>query len=117
LRAICADCGFDTAPCKYEDSSWDEVSAPACSGTRDDCCHVGRHEWYTVTDAVWAAAGMNPHLVPGFNEHIEILCVGCLETRLGRELTVADFTFAPLNGPRLFDTPRLAERKARTATA
>ena len=46
-------------------------------------------EFYMVHDDVWAAAGVP---VPG-----GCLCVGCLETRLGRQLTRADFTDAPIN--------------------
>jgi hypothetical protein len=33
--------------------------------------------------------------VPG----AEILCVGCLEKRIGRELAKADFTEVPINNP------------------
>lgn len=67
---------------------------------------VGTWEWYMVTDEVWAAAGM-PHR--GF------LCVGCLEGRLGRELSGPDFTDAPVNRPGLMgDSPRMAARKANT---
>ena len=46
-----------------------------------------RCEFYMVTDEVWAAAG-NPR---GY------LCIGCLEQRLSRRLTRADFTDATMN--------------------
>ncbi len=36
------------------------------------------------------------------------LCIGCLEVRLGRPLTAADFTAAPVNLPSPWNTPRLA---------
>jgi hypothetical protein len=44
-------------------------------------------EYYTVHDAVWADAGMGDGC----------LCIGCLESRLGRRLHRADFTSAPVN--------------------
>lgn len=64
-----------------------------------------------VWDEVWAEAGMAPH---GGK-----LCVGCLETRLGRELTCEDFPPLPsINWVEPFgsqgsgwDTPRLAARR------
>ena len=37
------------------------------------------------------------------------LCIGCLERRLGRELTIDDLTLAPINDPD--DAERLAEIK------
>jgi hypothetical protein len=46
-------------------------------------------EYYSVHDALWAQAGMGP--VDG------MLCVGCLESRIGRRLNRADFTDAEIN--------------------
>lgn len=47
------------------------------------------HEYYRVTNEVWLQA------VPGNHG---MLCVGCLEKRLGRELTPADFELdVPIN--------------------
>jgi hypothetical protein len=69
LDAICKDCGVDTAP----------------KGRECEC------EYYMVHDKVWSTAGMKKD--GGF------LCIGCLENRLGRELTAADFTSAPVNNP------------------
>lgn len=43
------------------------------------------------------------------------LCIGCLEKRLGRQLTSRDFTTAPINVPDPWDTPRLAAAKGRPA--
>jgi hypothetical protein len=52
------------------------------------------HDWeyYIVYNDVWAAAEapMGPR---GF------LCIGCLEARLGRELTPEDFPICDLNRP------------------
>jgi hypothetical protein len=47
------------------------------------------YEWYVVHDDLWAAAGMR--------KQGGCLCIGCLETRLGRQLTAADFGDAPVN--------------------
>jgi hypothetical protein len=41
-----------------------------------------------VTDTVWLSVN---HYVQG------MLCIGCLEKRLGRKLTPPDFTLCPLN--------------------
>jgi hypothetical protein len=46
-------------------------------------------EYYMVTHSVWAASGMTPSG--------GMLCVGCLETRLGRPLAAADFLDCNLN--------------------
>ena len=46
------------------------------------------YEWYMVHDQVWQAAGAGEDVC---------LCIGCLEGRLGRQLTAADFTDAPVN--------------------
>jgi hypothetical protein len=40
------------------------------------------------------------------------LCIGCAESRLGRELTSEDFSPAWINRPALCDTPRLTARKS-----
>jgi hypothetical protein len=55
-----------------------------------DCgVDTGRiNEYYMVTDEAWLSA--NP-LEDG------MLCIGCLEGRLGRRLTPEDFTRCPLN--------------------
>lgn len=90
--SLCLDCNVDTAP---------------CTGKRG-CRHKGKWEYYMVTDEVWLEA-MNRESNPwsGF------LCVGCLERRLGRCLTPADFAEGvPINEPDSWDTERLAARKA-----
>jgi hypothetical protein len=70
--------------------------------TRCADCGVGTHsidEWYMVKDDVWeqAWAGRRKswHSLPGQ----QILCIGCLEERIGRTLTCHDFTDAPVNDP------------------
>jgi hypothetical protein len=47
-----------------------------------------------VRDEVWERAWADRDRLPHGKE---FLCVGCLETRLGRMLTHADFTDAPVN--------------------
>lgn len=56
-----------------------------------------------LTAAVWAAVGGGA----GF------LCIGCVEARLGRLLTAADFAPTRINWPHPRDTPRLADALAR----
>lgn len=41
------------------------------------------------TDAIWARAGMRPHS--------GMLCIGCLEDRLGHKLKSSNFKECPLN--------------------
>jgi len=75
---------------------------PVCTTNCCDC-GVGTHtidEWYMVNAGVWnqAWAGRRKSYhgkVPGQ----EILCIGCLEKRIGRALCRADFTDAPVNDP------------------
>lgn len=63
------------------------------------------HEYYMVHDHVWLAAQRAGDEVP-------MLCIGCLEGRLGRPLTGADFTECPINQPgNCDDTPRLFKLK------
>jgi hypothetical protein len=86
----CKDCGVDTFP-----------------RTHGSC------EDYMVHHAIWLAAGMQDHrdgegASAGCHNY---LCVGCLEKRLGRELTAADFIDVPINRETDLDTPRLRARK------
>jgi hypothetical protein len=54
-------------------------------------------EWYMVRDEVWEQAWCGRRkpwqVLPGH----EVLCIGCLERRLGRTLTAFDFTDAEVN--------------------
>lgn len=58
-------------------------------------------EWYMVHDQVWSDAGMGPH---------GVLCVGCLEGRLGRRLDRGDFPDLPVNVPSPTKSERLNDR-------
>jgi hypothetical protein len=87
LATLCAGCGRDTTPCTH----------------RRGCRHRGKWEDYRVKDEVWNAACRGDRF----------LCIGCLESRLGRTLTPSDFLPDVLvNRPGPWDTPRLAARKA-----
>jgi hypothetical protein len=54
-----------------------------------------------VRDEIWTEAGLGKG----------ILCIGCLEKRLGRELVPGDFDDSASNAPGRWDTPRLLARK------
>src|SRR5438552_1710134 len=84
--AICGDCGVDTVPSRKP--------------------KPGTFEQFVVKDHVWAAAGMTPGKVdPKTYELVGggFLCVGCIESRLGRRLTIDDFN--PITVPLLLGTP------------
>ena len=59
----------------------------SCIDCRVDCLEI--HEYYMVNDSVWSKTGVGPHG--------GMLCIGCLEKRLGRRLTSRNFTDCPLN--------------------
>jgi hypothetical protein len=73
-------------------------------------CAVGTiraGERYVVRNEVWkeAWAGRRKpwHALPGQ----QVLCIGCLEKRLGRTLTTCDFTDAPIND---LNSERISDR-------
>jgi hypothetical protein len=72
--------------------------APCCLGCGVDTVRIG--DFYMLHDPVWLRAN------PG---GAGMLCVDCVETRLGRRLEPGDFTTAPINN-RLYLTPRLRSR-------
>lgn len=47
------------------------------------------NEYYMVTDELWAKADMTPEG--------GMLCIGCLEKRIGRQLVAKDFPAYPVN--------------------
>jgi hypothetical protein len=67
-------------------------------------------EWYMVKDEVWEAAwtGQSRH-----DPDSEILCIGCLETRLGRTLAAGDFVDVPVNDLSSGHSDRLRDRLQR----
>jgi hypothetical protein len=48
----------------------------------------GEYGGYMVNDELWASAGLGPR---------DFCCRSCLSNRLGRPLTNADYTLAPVN--------------------
>ncbi len=79
------------------------LSAFVCLDCKVDTSQID--EYYMVSDKVWNSvceAGM--------------LCIGCLETRVGRELNKDDFTECPLNSDNLLGaSERLKDRLTRKA--
>jgi hypothetical protein len=89
VSCTCFDCGVETIPA------------------------AGEQEYYSVWDEIWAAAWLpssaaqqlilfdvgEPAVVahPGATPRGTFLCIGCLEQRIGRRLTRADFSDAPIN--------------------
>jgi hypothetical protein len=80
--SACVDCGRDTMPAG--------LSAEV--------------EYYMVRNELWAAADMG-HPRGG------MLCVGCIEGRLGRELVPADFTNVVANNYSPHNSERLSRRQ------
>ena len=98
----CADCGTATTPCLG----------------RRGCRHIGRWEWYMVRPALWELAWIRSpnRTVNQFGVSDGFLCIACLEARLGRRLTSADFIDAPVNDPyHPWNTPRLTAALTRWA--
>jgi len=56
-----------------------------------------------VRDEIWEAASRD-------HDPARILCIGCLEQRIGRQLTPGDFADLPLNEPGGLESPRLLDR-------
>lgn len=69
----CDDCGDDVMP-------YDDYGRPV----------EGGWEWYMVRAEIWEAAGTQ-------DGQPRFLCIGCLEGRIGRQLTRADFANAEIN--------------------
>ena len=86
------------------------------TNSKGECFDCGRNTWhspqeyYAVTNAVWLmACAVEPKLPARV-----MLCIGCLEQRLGRELTYADFKDCGLTrNPRPTSSKRLLNRLSR----
>ena len=83
---------------------------PGCNGDCEvfECaaCSVNTlhiNEYYMVTDEVWLTA---------WPDKRGMLCIGCLEDRLGRQLTSDDFTDAQINQGYFGYSERLRQRLA-----
>lgn len=82
----CRDCGVDTIPAE------------------------GDREYYEVLDEVWQLARGEGYGNSDNGEAGYFLCIGCLEARLGRRLTRADFAEKPASIPSPWYSDRLNNR-------
>jgi len=91
----------------------------------DSCCDCRidtfeSNERYIVNDEVWKQAwvGRPRFYREGGGVNVaEILCIGCLEKRIGRTLCRADFEDVPINDPNEFRlSNRFLDRLAATTT-
>lgn len=73
-------------PLPIEKGGHERFDCMDCSANTSDM-----NEYYMVTKEVWILA------VPDKKERGNMLCIGCLELRLGRILTFMDFLHCPLN--------------------
>ena len=94
---------FDPAPYTYVYNRSNPCNDCGVATTPDH----GPWEWYMVHDSIWQAAGMKPR---------GVLCIGCLEQRLDRQLVPQDFPDLRINELHDelhdLDSPRLRARKA-----
>jgi hypothetical protein len=76
--------------------AWPQIVS-ACADCGIGTIRLG--EWYMVHDEIWKQAWRGRRkswqVLPGQ----EVLCIGCLEKRLGRTLIAGDFTAASVNDP------------------
>jgi hypothetical protein len=93
-------------------SHWPPVVLSRCAD-----CEAGTHtlgERYMVRDEVWRQAWKGRDKAWQHAPGQMVLCVGCLEQRLGRKLIATDFAAVPLNDPSEFHmSPRLLDRLKR----
>jgi hypothetical protein len=100
----CIDCGLNTAPgfstrAEIQEAYYAGDLKEGIAQRIDD-----QTEIYTVRDAVWRKAGMEPRG--------GCLCIGCLEKRIGRKLKPKDFPRDDaFNHPGLPGTERLLNRR------
>ena len=64
-------------------------------------CNEHTKDWYMVKDRIWKKVAKDDLDV--------VLCVECLESRLGRKLTPKDFKDVPLNYEMLHDLDNVRE--------
>jgi hypothetical protein len=83
-----------------------------CRDCGVDTSRLGIKEYYMVKDVFWRRAGMNPHTMDPAKGG-GMLCIGCLERRLGMILHVGCFTAAPVNHDVAARSPRLTDRLTR----
>jgi hypothetical protein len=98
---LCVDCGLNTAPRTPDGPT---MRAQIALTGESDFYFTVFDEVYMVRRIVWKKAGMGPFS--------GCLCIGCLEKRLGRNLTPEDFDWnSPLNNLEFPCTYRLRDRR------
>lgn len=96
----CVDCGINTAPSVPNRAQFEAWNTLGAADINLEISVTSQCEVYHVHPKIWRKAGS----VDG------CLCIGCLERRLRRRLTAADFLRGhPLNS--LAGTPRLLDRR------
>jgi hypothetical protein len=82
------------------DDEDDDLTAPChdCGINTLPLAQPDRAEYYMVQHAIWDEFGPDK----GY------MCIGCLETRMGRKLNSADFLDVPVNDLAISDTERYA---------
>ena len=105
----CIDCGFNTSPGNLTRAEAEQECARQIAAGRRNysfpCSFDSRCEVYIVHDHIWKAAGMGPYT--------GCLCIGCIERRIGRELTPMDFDADHPFNKQLPGTQRLLQRQGR----
>lgn len=102
----CIDCGVNTAPAMLNRAQLEQAFANDWTGKASVRQEFNHHtEVYTVKRNVWQAAGVGP--MDG------CLCIGCLEKRIGRELTGWDFLRNHALNQVMAGTARLLDRRWR----
>ena len=98
----CVDCGCNTAPNCPNRS---ETEAAWANGIYPQMQFGPECEIYEVYDDIWKQTGLEPYN--------GCLCIGCLESRIGRELTPDDFRRNhPFNNMKCSE--RLLKRRKKT---
>lgn len=108
---------FEAAEDASADVSGSEEQSARISMRCDDCGEDTDkiNEYYMVKDEIWEKAGASewPEWVKELKEDPDLLCIGCLEKRIGRQLTKQDFAECPVNelaGPFPNKSERLRNR-------
>jgi hypothetical protein len=110
-RPLCADCGIDTIAIDEFYMATDDVWNQAWAGWPRD--ESGLWQYIDKRDLNDEQPLLFEQLDRFVREH-EILCIGCLESRIGRTLCRTDFIDVPLNDPNKFQlSDRLRDRLCR----
>jgi hypothetical protein len=111
IEAIEAEHEYNGCPEQYTEQELRRLALAAVRGTVfwfcADCDEHTIDEYYMVGDDLWADYGAGDR----------VLCIGCLEIRIGRRLTPADFTDCGANkDPDATRSARLRDRLGLGAT-